>query len=88
MLSLERLHYGTAVLPGIGGGWSLEVLMLREGPPRVTGQAAGYVWEGGEPFYGTRLGPGWYQSSNRVARGCKVPFSVLRMLMQLSRKPS
>jgi hypothetical protein len=38
-------------------------------------------------FYGTRVGPGWYQGTARVARGCQVPFSVLRMLMQTNRKP-
>jgi len=61
--------------------------MLREGQTRGLGQAAGHVWASGEPFYGTRVGPGWYQSGAGVARGCKVPFSVLRMLMQVSRKP-
>ena len=54
---------------------------------RGPGQAAGYVSECGEPFYGTRVGPGWYQSGTSVPRGCKPPFSVLRMLMQPSRKP-
>ena len=54
---------------------------------RGFGQAAGYVWERGEPFYGTRVGQGWYQSGTRVARGCKVPFSVLRMLIQVRCKP-
>ena len=62
--------------------------MLRDGQTRGREQAAGYVWEGGKPFYGTRVGPGWYQGGTRVARGCKLPFSVLRMLMQVSRKPS
>ena len=51
------------------------------------GQAAGYVWEGGKPFYGTRVGPGWYQTGTRVARGCKLPFSVLRILMQVNHTP-
>jgi hypothetical protein len=54
---------------------------------RGPGQAAGYVSECGEPFYGTRVGPGWYESGTSVPRGCKLPFSVLRMLMQPSRKP-
>ena len=35
----------------------------------VPGQADGSVWEGGEPFYGTRSGPGWYQGGTRVPRG-------------------
>ena len=60
--------------------------MLQEGQTRGPGQATGYVWESGEPFYGTRVGPGWYQGGAGLARGCKVPFSVLRMLMQASRK--
>src|ERR1035441_9709136 len=59
----------------------LEVLMLREGQTRALGQAAGYIWGGGEPFYGTMVGPWWYQTATRVARGCKLPFSVLRMLI-------
>jgi len=36
---------------------------------------------------GHRVGPGCYQSGAGAERGCKVPFSVLRMLMQTSRKP-
>jgi len=66
---------------------ALDLLMLRERQIGGAGQAAGSVWEGGERFYGTRVGPGWYQGTARVARGCQVPFSVLRMLMQTSRKP-
>ena len=62
--------------------------MLREGQARALGQAAGYVWEGGKPFYGTRVGPGWYQTGTRVGRGRKLPFSVLRMLMQVTRQPA
>jgi hypothetical protein len=46
-----------------------------------SGRSADYVAGCGEPFYGTRVGPGWYQSSARVARGCKAPFSVLPMLI-------
>ena len=61
--------------------------MLRDGQTRGRGQAVGYVWEGDKPFYGTRVGPGWYQSGTRVPRGCRMPLSVLRMLMQVSRKP-
>ena len=61
--------------------------MLRKGQARGPGRPAGYVSGCGEPFYGTRVGPGRYQSGTRVGRGCKVPFSVLRMLMQASRKP-
>src|ERR1019366_6652132 len=57
------------------------------GQTRGPGQAAGYVWECGEPSYGARVGPGWYRSGTGVARGCQVPFPVLRMLMQSGRKP-
>ena len=52
------------------------------GRDREFGAASGLCWEGGEPFYGTRAGPGWYQGTARVARGCQVPFSVLRLLIQ------
>ena len=55
--------------------------MLRDGQTKGLKQPAGYVWESGEPFYGTRVGPGWYQSGAGVAKGYKLPFSVLRMLM-------
>jgi hypothetical protein len=61
--------------------------MLREEQTRGLGQAAGYVWARGKPFYGTRVGPGWYQSGAGVVRGCEVPFLILRMLMQANRKP-
>ena len=37
-------------------GLALEVLMLLEGQTGGLGQAAGYVWESGEPFYGARVG--------------------------------
>jgi hypothetical protein len=60
--------------------------MLWEEQTRGRGQSAGCVWEGGEPFYGTRVGPGWYQSGAGVARRCQLPFSVLRMLMQATQK--
>jgi hypothetical protein len=45
--------YGAVGLPGIGAGWALEVLMLRDGQTQGPGQPAGYVWGSGEPFYGT-----------------------------------
>jgi hypothetical protein len=48
---------------------------------------AGYVSGCAEWLYGTRIGPGWYQGSARLAWGCRLPFSVLRMLMQASPKP-
>ena len=43
--------------------------------------------EGDKSFYGTRVGPGWYQTGTRVARGRELPFSVLRILMQAGREP-
>jgi hypothetical protein len=46
--------------------------MLRVGQTWGTGQAAGCVWECGEPFYGTRVGPGWYQSGAGVAGGVQT----------------
>jgi len=74
-------------LPEIGGAWPLDMPMLLDGQTRGPRPAAGYVRESGEPFYGTRVGPGWYQSGAGVASGCKVPFSVSRMLMQANRHP-
>jgi hypothetical protein len=62
--------------------------MLREGQARGAGQAARCVWEGCETFYGTRVGPGWYQSDAGVARERNLPFSVLRMLMQATTEPA
>ena len=61
--------------------------MLRKGQARGPGRPAGYVSGCGEPFYGTRVGPGRCQSGIMVGRGCKLPFSVLRMLMQDKHKP-
>ncbi len=60
--------------------------MLWEGETKGRRPAAAYVWEGDEPFYGTRVCPGWYQTGAGVARGRKLPFSVLRMLMQATHK--
>jgi hypothetical protein len=65
--------------------WTIRSVDIAVGQTRGPGQAAGYVWPGDKPFYGTRVGPGWYQGSTRVARGRKPPFSVLRMLMLLHR---
>ena len=56
--------------------------MLREGQARGLGQAAGYVWECGESFYGTMAGPWWYHTATSVPRLRNLPFSLLRMLMQ------
>ena len=50
-------------------------------------QAAGYISECGEPFYGTMVGPWWYHTATSVPRVRNPPFSLLRMLMQPSRKP-
>ena len=56
------------------------------GHDRGSGPAAGCIW-GGEPFYGARMVPGWYQTGTSVPRGRNLPFSLLRLLMQCDRKP-
>ena len=38
-------------------------------------------------WYQTSIGPVWYQTGTRVARGCKLLFSVLRTLMQAAPMP-
>jgi|SRR5208282_2439699 len=75
-------------LAGICRGCILDILMRRERQTRGPGEAAGYVSRGGELFYGAGVGPGRYQGGVGVARGFKVAFSVLRMLIQPSRKPA
>src|ERR1035437_1514800 len=70
-------------LPGICGGWPLAVLMLRVGKTGGLGPSAGYVSGCGEPFYGTRVDPGWYQTGTSVPRVRNPPFSLLRGLIQL-----
>ena len=69
-------------LPGIGCGLPLEVLMVRENDTGSLGAGGGLFGECGDWFYGTMAGPGWYHGTARAARGCQVPFSVLRMLIQ------
>ena len=54
------------------------------GRDRGSGAVGGYVGQGAEPFYGTRVGPGWYQTATSVPRVRNLPFAVLRMLMQVS----
>jgi hypothetical protein len=83
-----NLRDGAVRLPGIGSGLALEVLIVREWKTVWPGGTADSIWEGGEPFYGTRTCPVWYQSGAGVASGSNVPFSVLRMLMQASGKPT
>jgi hypothetical protein len=39
------------------------------------------------PFYGTRAGPGWHQTGASVPRVRNLPFSLLRMLIRVNRKP-
>ena len=78
---------GLIGLPGNRRRMSIRCVDAAGGQTRGPGQVAGYVSGCGEWFYGTRVGPGWYQGSARVARGCKLPFSVLRMLMQPTPKP-
>jgi hypothetical protein len=51
------------------------------GPP--AGSISGYA----EPFYGTMSGPWWYHTATSVPRVLNPPFSLLRMLIQVSRKP-
>jgi hypothetical protein len=75
-------RYGAVGLPGIGGGWALEVLMPLKEQTRGPVQAAAFVRERRKAFYGTRVCPERCQGSAGVARGCKPPFSVVRMLMQ------
>jgi hypothetical protein len=70
-------------LPGICGGWPLAVLMLRVGKTGGLGPSAAYVSGCGEPFYGTRVDPGWYQTGTSVPRVRNPPFSLLRGLIQL-----
>jgi hypothetical protein len=65
---------------------SIRVIDVAGGRDREFGAAGGLYWEGGELFYGTRVGPGWYQGTARVARGCQVPFSVLRRLIEATPK--
>src|ERR1039457_2001322 len=56
--------------------------MLRENDTGSLGAGGGLFWQCGEWFYGTMAGPWWYHGTARAARGCQVPFSVLRMLIQ------
>src|ERR1035441_388773 len=74
-------------LPGIFGGWPLEVLILMEGQIGCLGPSEGSFWGANEPFYGTRVGPGWYQTTTSVPRMRNLLFSLLRMLIQGSRRP-
>ena len=57
--------------------------MQLEGQTRVSGQAAGSISGCAESFYGTRVGPGWYQTATSVPRVRNLPFSLLRMLILL-----
>jgi hypothetical protein len=49
---------------------------------------AGYISGRAEPFYGTMVGPWWYHTATIVPRVRNLPFSALRLLIQLTRKPS
>ncbi len=53
---------------------------------RGLGPPAGSISGCAEPFYGTMAGPGWYHAATSVLRARNPPFSLLRMLMQLSRR--
>ena len=48
---------------------------------------AGYISGCAEPFYGTMAGPWWYHTATSVPRVRNLPFSALRLLIQLTRKP-
>jgi hypothetical protein len=39
-------------------------------------------------FYGTMVGPWWYRTATSVPRLRNPPFSALRLLIKLTRKPS
>jgi len=71
-------------LTGIVGGLLLEVLMMRVGIAGGLRPSEDYTWGDCEPFYGTRVGPGWYQTGTSVPRVRYLPFSVLRMLIRPS----
>jgi hypothetical protein len=52
-------------------------------PVPSVGHISGYA----EPFYGTMAGPWWYHTATSVPRVRNLPFSALRLLIQLTRKP-
>ena len=56
------------------------------GSSQESGASAGHNWGANEPFYGTMAGPWWYHTATSVPRVRNLPFSLLRMLMQLSRR--
>ena len=90
--------YGVGGLPPrgtVGGGWAagnrlrfairgIDVVGGRYGE---FGAGAGLFWECGGWFYGTMPGPGWYHTATSVPRVRNLPFSALRLLIQLTRKP-
>ena len=51
------------------------------------GAGGGLFWECGDWFYGTMAGPWWYHTATSVPRVRNLPFSVLRLLIHLTRKP-
>jgi hypothetical protein len=55
--------------------------MLREEHTMGLGRPAGYISGCAERFYGTRVGPGWYQTATSAPRVRGLPFSALRVLM-------
>jgi len=62
------------------------VLILLYGQTKGLGRPEGSISGSGEPFYGTMAGPWWYHTATSVPRVRNLPFSLLRMLMQLSRR--
>ena len=66
----NRLRFAIRGVDGAGGRYG------------EFGAGGGLFWECGGWFYGTMAGPWWYHGTARVARGRRVPFLVLRMLIQ------
>ena len=63
------------------------MLMFPEGKPRVWGRRWGTFQGCAEPFYGTMAGPWWYHTATSVPRVRNLPFSLLRVLIQVRRQP-
>ena len=60
--------------------------MLLEGQTGGLGPSVGSISGCAEPFYGTMVGPWWYHTATSVPRVRNPPFSLLRMLMQVTRR--
>jgi hypothetical protein len=79
--------FGFPALPGCGFVLTTALLIscvdIPWEPKRGSGPSAGHISGCAEPLYGTMLGPGCYQTATRVPRVRNLPFSLLRMLIQL-----